>query len=325
MVQQFSAKLKFIESIFGKGKLARNGKNFDVWCPICASSDKTKRKLSICVENDRNHCWVCGHGAKSLMILIRRFGTHEQFITYRDKYAPRDARIEKFVLEELEQKVELPRDFQLLVTATSIDPDVKFMRNYLAKRGMDEHDLWYYKFGFSQERRWNRRVIMPSFDAHGVLNYFIARAIDSERKPKYDNPDCKKTEIIFNEINIDWTQRLTLCEGPFDYVKCGENSTPLLGSDLDEDSALFNAITVHNTPVAIALDTDMRSSKMITLAKKFTLYGNDVVMVDLGGVDDPGKMTRVQMRNAIASAEPHTWVNDFNTRLAAASKMTLRV
>jgi hypothetical protein len=188
---------------------------------------------------------------------------------------------------------------------------------------MTEHDLWYYRFGVSEEKRWYRRVIVPSFDALGNLNYFTARAIDKNRKPKYDNPDSDKTSIVFNEICVDWTSRLVLCEGPFDYVKCGENAVPLLGSDLNESSLLFNMITAHATPVALALDTDMKSTKTIEAAKKLLEYGISVDVVDLGGVPDPGTMTKRQFAAVLDAAKPFSWSSAFTTRLEAASKMTL--
>ena len=318
-----SVKLKFFESVFGQGKLARNGRNFDVRCPLCAPSDKTKLKLSIHVDDDRVHCWTCGYGSRSLAFLIKRHGSHEQFAEYISKYAPK---MSQKAIEELEHEkptIKLPSDFRLLVTASRVDPDIRHMLRYLTERGLTERDLWYYKFGISESYRWKRRVIMPSFDASGVLNYFVARAIDPWRMPKYDNADGHKTEIIFNELNVDWSQRLVLCEGPFDYVKCGQNAVPLLGSDINENSALFNAIVAHGTPIALALDTDMKSTKAIIVAKKLIKYGIDVTVVDLGEFDDPGKMTTRQMMIAVKKAAPYSWKQSFTTKLNAASKLSL--
>ena len=60
-----------------------------------------------------------------------------------------------------------------------------------------------------------RRVIIPSFDSEGFLNYFTARAIDESTR-KYVNPKVKRTDIIFNELNVDWKKELVIVEGPFD-------------------------------------------------------------------------------------------------------------
>ena len=147
--------------------------------------------------------------------------------------------------------ISLPKDFKLLAMSTaSNDPDVKAVKRYCQARGLSQDDLWFFKIGTSDENRWRRRVIVPSFDVHGQLNYFVARAIDENRRPKYDNPDVDRVPIIFNEINVDWSKRVILCEGAFDAFKCGENAIPMLGSDLNEQSALFNAIVAHATPVS---------------------------------------------------------------------------
>jgi hypothetical protein len=292
-VQSLSSKIKFIESIFGSGRLARNGKNFDIRCPICAPSDKSKKKLSIRVEDDASHCWTCDFRSRSLVTLIKKFGTREQLHYYRDKFMPQTEsnRRRCLVVDVPEVEVlKLPSDFCLLTLAPKSDPDVKSLMRYLTARGITERDLWFYKLGYSDDFRWRRRVIMPSFDRNGVLNYFVARAIDKQKRPKYDNPDVDKRPIIFNELNVDWTKPLVLCEGPFDHMKCGENSVPLLGSTLNEESALFDAIIVNQTPVALALDNDMAETKTLVNAKKLTEYNIDVSIVSVPS--DPGAMSK---------------------------------
>lgn len=320
-----SDKVKFIESVFGSGKLARNGKNIDVRCPICAPKDHSKKKLAIRVDDDRNHCWTCGWRAHTLAPLIRKYGGMDRLVEYRDKFMPESERNRRCLIIDVEEpkRVELPRDFRLLVAASPVDPDARAAIRYVVDRGLTERDMWYFKLGISDEARWKRRVIVPSFDAEGHLNYFVARAIDRLRKPKYDNPDFDKLPIIFNELNVDWTQRLTLCEGSFDMFKCNENAVPLLGSDLNEESALFNAILANGTPVALALDGDMWETKTLKAAKKLADYDIDVVLVDTRPFGDPGTATKEQFRQALAAARPFDWESSFLTRLGRASRTTL--
>lgn len=324
-IATLSDKVKFIESVFGAGKLARNGKNIDVRCPICAPRDHTKKKLAILVEDDRNHCWTCGWRAHTLAPLIRKYGTQERLNEYRDKFMSHEERERSrrcMVIDVVEARVELPKDFRLLVTAPN-DPDAKAAFRYVLDRGLTERDMWYFKLGISDDTRWKRRVIVPSFDFNGDLNYFVARAIDRTRKPKYDNPDFDKTPVIFNEINVDWTQRLVICEGSFDMFKCGDNAVPLLGSDLNEQSALFNSILVHGTPVAVALDGDMWETKTLKAAKKLADYDIDVVLVDTRPFGDPGTASKEQFREALLQAQPLDWASSFKTRLGRASRTTL--
>jgi DNA primase len=320
-------KVRFIESVFGGGKLARNGKNIDVRCPICAPKDHTKKKLAIRVDDDRNHCWTCGYRAHTLAPLIRKYAGPEKLAEYREKFMPeteqeRLRRRYDIDAEEL-KRIELPKDFRLLVTAPATDPDARAAFRYVIDRGLTERDMWYFKLGISDEPRWNRRVIVPSFDAAGRLNYFVARAIDKKRKPKYDNPDFDKLPVIFNELNVDWTKQLVLCEGSFDMFKCGDNAVPLLGSDLNEESALFNAILVNGTPIALALDGDMWETKTLKAAKKLAEYDIDVVLVDTRPFGDPGSATREQFRMALECARPFAWESAFMTRLGRASRTTL--
>jgi len=213
----------------------------------------------------------------------------------------------------------------LLTLANDVDPDVKAVWRYVYSRGLTDRDAWYFKFGISDEVRWKRRVIMPSFDSKGDLNYFVARAIDKDKKPKYDNPDVDKNPVVFNEINIDWTKRLTLVEGPFDLVKCPENTTALLGSDLDERHEVLNQILLHNTPVALALDGDMWNKKMPRIVKKLQEYDVDVVVVDVRPWGDPGNMSKAEFEKALSDAKPLEWNDIFGDRLKKAMEISLRL
>jgi hypothetical protein len=329
-VISITEKIRFIESIFGTGKLARNSRNFDVRCPVCASKDPSKKKLSILLENDQLHCWACGYKAHTLAPLVRKYGNREKLAEYVEKYMPvteRNRRCPWIDADEPEPpKLALPKDFKLLVTASLRDPDVLAMRRYLSGRGIDERDMWYFKLGYSEEPRWKRRVIVPSFDAQGELNYFVGRTIDRFRKPKYDSPDVEwgyKLSIVFNELNIDWSQELVLCEGAFDLMKCPDNAVPLLGSDLNGESALFNAIVAHSTPVVLALDDDMRIKKTPKIARKLAEYDVTIRIVRLPQDADPGELSRQHVKRLIVEAPVRSWNDTFMDRLDFASRTAL--
>lgn len=328
-MHSIAERLRFIESVFGPGRLYTNGKNFDVRCPICAPRDASKKKLSIKVEDDRQHCWTCGWKAATLAALIYKYGTREQFQEYCEEYMPKRARRTLDGIEpshEIRKITQLPEDFVLLPFASLKDPDVRMTWSYLQRRGIDARDVWYYKFGVSNDFRWRRRVIMPSFDVSGKLNFYIGRNVDDTcRRPRYDNPDDDKRQIIFNEINIDWSKRLVICEGPFDAVKCGKNTVPLLGSDLNEESLLFSHILSSNTPIALALDADMWLTKTPKLAKKLQEYNVDVTIVDVRQYGDPGMMTKQQFNVALTNAIQPSWSNTFMDRLNKMTELSLRL
>lgn len=319
-------KLKFFESVFGGGRLASNGKNFAVRCPICLPGDINKRKLVIRVEDDVNHCWTCGWKAHTVAPLIRKFGSSEQLFRYRDEFMPERAKRTDTQVETETKNLNFPSDFCLLTLANQGDPDVKAVWSYLKSRGVTYKDTWYYKLGISNEYRWKRRVIMPSFDDEGDMNFFVARNIDhNDKRPKYDGPNEDKLPIVFNEINVDWGRKLVICEGPFDLMKCGDNAVPLLGSDLNENSRLFSQIMLHETPVALALDGDMWNTKIPRIVKKMQEYDIDVSVVDVREWDDPGKMTKQQFRTALENAKTPTWEENFHARLQRASEIKMKL
>ena len=146
--------------------------------------------------------------------------------------------------------------------------------------------------GFSNSSDFERYLILPSYDANGVLNYYTSRKIDANTHDafKYKNASIPKSKIIFNEINIDWNIPLTLVEGPLDLIKCNDNSTCLLGSSLTEDMLLFQKIAHNKTPVKLALDSDIYN-KTLKIASLLHSYDISVDIIDTRGFEDVAEMT----------------------------------
>lgn len=282
-------KIKFIEKALGvsTGYRGDNQKDIAVKCPFCNSLGD-KKKLSIRVADDLTHCWVCGFSARSLLPVLIKFSDREIVEEYKTKYLKYN---EKYEFIEKLEPVKLPTDFRLLaLLQNSKDPDIKKCFSYLKDRGITEKELWRFKLGYSEISDYRGRIIIPSFDFDGNLNYLVARKIsDSIFGPKYINPKVRSSEIIFNEITINWKKELTLVEGAFDLIKVNENATCLLGSEINESGKLFNKILENNTPILLCLDSDMKL-KSLDLIKKFESYGIQISGVDLGSYKDPGEM-----------------------------------
>ena len=330
MAVTLTDKVRFYESVFGSGRMSRNCRNFDVRCPVCLEKGPVppdKKKLAILTEDDRCHCWVCGYKSRTLAPLIRKYGNLAQLQDYVQRFMPAGTSTWYprciIVTGDLPPPppLQLPKDFRLLANTRSRDPDVAACRRYLYGRGLTDDDLWFYKLGYSNEATWHRRVIMPSFDRDGALNHYVGRSIDRGKRPKYESPEGDRKQVIFNEINIDWSRQLVVCEGAFDLVKCGDNAVPLLGSDLNEESALFNAIVAHGTPVALALDADMRLTKAPRVAQKLADYNIDVSMVSVA--TDPGDATKAEFKAALRDARAFDWNLTFFDRLDHAALIRL--
>ena len=126
--------------------------------------------------------------------------------------------------------------------------------NYLISRGITEEIIEKYNVGFCDKGSHFGRIIVPSYDSNGELNYYIARSWSPISKSKYKNPEAEKSKIIFNESLIDWSKDIFLVEGVFDGFFL-ENSIPLLGKFLSEN--LFDKIYKESKGfITIALDGD---------------------------------------------------------------------
>lgn len=278
-------KIKFFEKLCGSGNLSRDGKNFYVSCPFCEAGNK-KKKLAIKTDDDKWHCWICGKKGINLSLIIKKNAPH----LLKDY---KHTTFSLFDEEEEEPPLSLPEDFVLLADYKENSRDIKDVRQYCHSRGITKQDFWRYKLGTSKRGKLRRRVVIPSFDFEGNLNYYVARAIDNDRIPKYCNAKKHKNDIIFNEINLNWKKPVTIVEGPFDLMKCDWNSTCILGSILSHKSRLFEKIISNKACVLLGLDDDaaMKSHK---IAKSLSYYDCKVLIIPTGGITDIGTLNREQ-------------------------------
>ena len=118
-----------------------------------------------------------------------------------------------------------------------------------------------YNLGYTtwDEEKWHmrNRLVIPSYDAYGELNYWSSRDYTGyERKTKYRNCDEDKKEIIFNEGMIQWDADIYLCEGIIDSITY-ENAVPLMGKILLKNSLLYKKLFEKaNADIVICLDSD---------------------------------------------------------------------
>ncbi len=280
-----SDKIRHIKAVFGGGSLDVRGANIAVECPSCGKTGK--RKLSIHLETGQCHCWVCGLRAKRVSSVLYRYVSRDVAHEYRR--ACEDGKDFLGSDDDLDENatppLALPDDFvPLFSRAAGSSIDSRQAVKYLLSRGLSTDDIVRFRMGISDQIK--RRVIVPSFDGEGKLNFYTARSIDPEIRLRYTNCQIKKTDVVFNEVNIDWKKELVLVEGPFDLVKCPDNATCLLGSSLGEGHLLFQKIAANRTPVVLALDPDMRA-KAQKIAELLHSYDCQTRVVDLpsDGID----------------------------------------
>lgn len=318
-------KIRFIESVLGRAQVY--AKNIDVKCPFC--DDSKKKRLSIRLADDICHCWVCGFSSRTILPLVVKFGSRDQVHEYKTRFIPElpDAKKISAVNTDEARKIRLPSDFKLLALARdSKDPETRMMIRYCEQRGLSDREFWHWRLGFSNQGAMRRRVIVPSFDASGEVNYYAARTIDPPPYfyGKYKNADADKNEIIFNELNIDWTQKLVIVEGPFDLMKCRMNATCLLGSSFSTKSRLFQKVLEHETPVVMMLDDEMQG-KVQEIGRLLTSYNVTVYNTKFVSEHDPGEMTFDRVAEYVEKATPWSWATLLSHKIAKATSCSLRL
>ena len=281
-------KLNILKEVLGSPHKSRNELLF--YCPYC---EHHKRKLSVNIEKNVYKCWVCDTRGRNIQRIVRRFGNFKQ----RQEWSQLEAQIDYSLLETLfetpkeeKQVVELPEEFISLANKVTA-PTGFSARRYLKARGLRKQDILWWKMGYCSSGEYENRIIIPSFDEDGDVNYFMARSYAKEY-PKYKNPPTGR-DIIFNDLFVDWTSDVVLVEGVFDAIKVGHNSIPLLGSTLREESKTFQKIVRNDTPVYLALDPDAKE-KSLDIIKKLLTYDVELYMIEVYPYGDVGEMSSEQ-------------------------------
>jgi len=274
-------KLKILNNILGYPK--RQGQSeYYYHCPFC---NHHKKKLAINFNNGF-HCWVCDTRGKNIYRIVRRFGDYQQ----RQKYRELQGLVDLSDFEEMfkeynniqeKQVLEMPEGFVSLCNK-DLPMDSTDAFRYLSSRGIGRREILKWKIGYCKEGRYAGRIIVPSFDVDGDLNYFIARSYVGHTR-RYLNPPADR-DLVFNELNIDWDEPVILVEGVFDAIAAGNNAIPILGSTLREKSRLFQAIAIHDTPVYMALDYDAEK-KAEWIIKSMLKYDLEVHKVPIDDAD----------------------------------------
>jgi hypothetical protein len=130
--------------------------------------------------------------------------------------------------EDYPEKLELPKEYkQLHIKPKSINPHYNHAISYLKRRGIGMDLIVRYNIGYCGSGDYGGRIIIPSYEANGELNYFIARSFYEDTKMKYKNPPVSRNVIVF-ENHINWNEPITLVEGGFDAFSVRRNVIPLL-------------------------------------------------------------------------------------------------
>ena len=223
-------------------------------CPECG-----KRKFSINFSKLKAHCWTCAENYSfGSLHKFLKFHYSDHLQEFKEILGEFDLGDDDVVVEEKKERepLEYPYSFS--------DVDIGICSvpyyNYLIDRGLKRYIIEKYKIGYCSSGRFQSRVIIPSYDKIGNLNFYTGRHV-FDGSPSYLNVDTEKTEIIFGENHIDWTRPLIISEGVFDMFSIEQTMqhyasyTVMLGKTL-EGTYLLDQILLHKPHVFLAADND---------------------------------------------------------------------
>ena len=291
--------LGLLESVLGKGKPDKNKRDHAFRCPIC---NHKKPKLIVNIFTGQYNCWTC-HPAtkgKTPVSLFKKLGVEKERMIEMKGYFKGD----RTKIEDTEStRVFLPKEF---ISMTENDKSLEYRRAtvYLKNRGINESDVRKYNIGYCKEGRYRNRVIVPSYDKNGQVNYFIARSFEKEPYQKYDAPSVNKTEIIGLEYHINWTVPVILCEGVFDAIAIKRNVVPLFGKSITK-ALMLKLVESQVKTVYLALDKDALK-EALTYSEQLINLGKEVYLIELQG-KDPSDLGFTSMTELLQKAKPLTF------------------
>ena len=265
-----------IQNIFIDVNGLHASEQLQVNCPRCQereglSKPDGKFNLEINTAKRMFRCWKCEDPkfSGSLGRLVRILGTKVDYELYKSLAGV----FHDYIFDEdekIHEIVKLPEEMIFFSQMDVSDSDHFEAYNYLVNdRMIDREKILKYRLGFCLTGKYARRIIIPSYDSNGEVNYFVARSYDKilGKKKPYDNPKSDKDSIIFNEGMINWDSTIYIVEGVFEMLSLPTNAIPLLGKTISKTLLLKLKELKPHIIVILDLDAERDAINLIYLLK----------------------------------------------------------
>ena len=278
-----------------KGHSLNKANEYMWWSPFVQHH---KPKLQVNIQTGKWHCWVSNQGGHNLYQLFKKVNAGYDDFTLLNQLLG-DVSFYQKDKDKKSEVIQLPQEYKSL----SDDSDTSIIKQhairFLRKRGFNSEDILRYNLGYCTEGQYNNRIIIPSYDSEGRLNYFVGRDFYNSNF-KYKNPPFPK-DIIGFDLYVNWSLPIILVEGVFDAMSIKGNAIPLFGKSILPQ--LEKKITEKRVnSIFIVLDGDAFNDA-IQMVEKFTDNGISVNFVKLDG-QDPNDLGYHQMIQKIHEAVP---------------------
>ena len=274
--------LQLLETVLGKGK-STSGNNVAFFSPF-TSHYKPKLEIDINTTADGQnawHCWISDKKGRSINSLFTQLNLGKQYFDQLSKIV-QSAKYKNFdTVETVVEVIALPEDYRPLWKPKKT-PDFRNAMSYLTRRGVTIFDILKYRIGYCENGVYAGKIVIPSYDCNGQLNYFVSRAYYKADKYKHKNPKISK-DIIGFDLTINWEEPIVLCEGAFDAIAIKRNAIPLFGKII-QPQLQKKIIEKRVKDIYICLDEDAIRNAL-SIAEKFMGEGLNVHFIELTDLD----------------------------------------
>ena len=264
------------KALKSKGQSLKKTNEYMYWSPFIQHH---KPKLQINTQTGKWHCWVSNQGGHNLFQLLKQVSAPRELY----KELSEAVGTTFYTSEKKDDKqtiLNLPKEAKPLWNGGDSLQKLHALK-FVMERGLDMSDIIRYNLHYCLSGQYQNRIIIPSYDSDGVLNYFVGRDF-YKGGMKYKNPPIPK-DIIGFDLYVDWNQPIVLCEGVFDAMAIKNNSIPLFGKTILPK--LYKKIIEKKVShIIIALDDDAFDDSL-KIIDKFINQGIVVNFVKLKGSD----------------------------------------
>ena len=301
--------------IGSNGRLLNKANEYMYWSPFVSHH---KPKLQINIKTQKWHCWISNQGGHNLFQLFKKLkATKEQFDELSD-IVGKPKRVNQSNLED-KKIVRLPKEFKPLWSDNG-GIIRKHSLNYLKKRGIGFGDIIRYNIGYCEDGVYSNRIIIPSYNENGELNYFVGRDI-YKGGMKYKNPPVSKDVIGF-DLFVNWDEPIVLCEGVFDAIAIRRNAIPLFGKTIPK-SLKMKIYEKKVKEIYILLDNDAIKDS-IKITDDLMRNGINVYFVKLSE-QDPSDMGFKKVINLIKNTKQTSFSDLMRMRLNGKTKKYMEI
>lgn len=274
--------LQLLESVLGKGK-PTSGDNIAFFSPF---TSHYKPKLEININTTKSgenpwHCWISDNKGRTISTLFKQLNQPKEKFEQLSKIIQTSKYRNTSDTEEKQTVLQLPAEYRpLWIYKKSYEYNAAM--TYLKSRGVTVFDIIKYRIGYAEEGAYSGRIIIPSYNGDGNLNYFVSRIYRDKDTMKHKNPNVSK-DIIGFEMMINWNEPIILCEGSFDAIAIKRNAIPLFGKII-QPTLQKKIIEEQVKDIYICLDADALKNAL-NIAERFMNEGLNVYFVQLQDKD----------------------------------------